>query len=54
MTEALENPCEDCGDSEGFDEWDFGPGEGTYLCCDCVSKRVPLKSVPQEWIIERD
>lgn len=40
-----------CG-SRGYDDWDLGPNDGTFWCCDCLKRHYPLDKVPQEWVIE--
>jgi hypothetical protein len=45
----VSNLCEGCRECEGFDEWELGPDDGSFLCHDCVNKLHPLKSIPQEW-----
>ena len=53
--EDLYHGCKGDGcQSRGYDQWELGPDDGTFWCCDCLGKYHPLKSVPQEWIIERD
>lgn len=55
LAEELSHGCKGDGcKSRGYDEWELGPDDGSHWCCDCVSKYYPLKSVPQEWIIDRD
>lgn len=52
--EELSHGCHGDGcNSRGYDEWELGPDHG-FWCCDCLEKYFPLKSVPQEWIIDRD
>ena len=45
--------CEDC-DCRGYDGWEFGPGDDVRLCHDCLNEHYPLRSVPQEWIIDNE